>query len=103
MDEDDQEVFSDPIGFDEGRIDLAELKQGPHYSYKMHAPSNGKNPKESEKNDRFLKRIYTIDVTKYDELFDLLVKDGQMIVSPGAKIPTLEQQKKIGFCKYHNF
>ena len=26
-----------------------------------------------------------------------------MIVPPGAKIPPLEQRKKRGFCKYHNF
>lgn len=26
-----------------------------------------------------------------------------MVVPPGAKIPPLEQRKKRGFCKYHNF
>ncbi|XP_050877009.1 uncharacterized protein LOC127080750 [Lathyrus oleraceus] len=46
-----------------------------------------KNPVETEKNDRFPKKTYTFDVTKCDEIFDLLVKDGQMIVPPNTKIP----------------
>ena len=63
-----------------------------------------KNPIETEeKNDKYPKKTYTFDVTKYDEIFYLLVKDGQMIVPLNAKIPPLEQQKKRGFCKYHNF
>ena len=41
-------------------------------------------------------------MTKCDEIFDFLVKDGQLIVPPGAKTPPLEQQKKPGFCKYQN-
>jgi hypothetical protein len=67
------------------------------------APSNGKNPVEPEKDDRFPKKTYTFDVTKCDEIFNLLVKDGQMIVPLGAKVPPLEQRKKRGFCKYHSF
>ncbi|XP_050900935.1 uncharacterized protein LOC127115041 [Lathyrus oleraceus] len=61
-----------------------------------------RNPIETEKNDRFPKKTYTFDVTKYDEIFDLLVKDGKMIVPPNTKIPSLEQRKKRGFCKYPN-
>lgn len=64
---------------------------------------NGRNPVEPKMNDRFPKKKYTFDVTKCDEIFDLLVKDGQMIVPPGAKVPPLEQRKKRGFCKYHSF
>ncbi|XP_050887592.1 uncharacterized protein LOC127092745 [Lathyrus oleraceus] len=47
----------------------------------------GGNLVETEKNDRYPKKTYTFDVTKYDEIFDLLVKDGQMIVPPNTKIP----------------
>lgn len=82
---------------------MAELKQGLPYSSKVLAPLNGKNPVEIEKNDKFPNRTYTFDVTKYDEIFDLLVKDIQMVVLLGAKTPPLEQRKKWGFCKYHNF
>ena len=67
-------------------------------------PSNGKNPVEPEKNsDKFPKKTYSFDISKCDEILDLLVKDGQMIVPLGEKLPPLEQRKKRGFCKYHNF
>ena len=63
-----------------------------------------KNPIETEKNsDRFLKKTYSFDVTKCDEIFDFLVKDGQMIVLPGEKMPPLDQRKKRSFCKYQAF
>ena len=42
-------------------------------------------------------------MTKCDEIFYLLVVDGQVVVSNSLKIPPLEQRKKRGFCKYHNF
>jgi hypothetical protein len=65
-------------------------------------PSNGKDPVEP-KNDKFVAKTYTFDIIKCNEIFDLLVTDGQIIVPKGVKIPPLEQRKKIGFCKYHNF
>ncbi|XP_050908897.1 uncharacterized protein LOC127122637 [Lathyrus oleraceus] len=97
------EIVEDPYGLEEFEVDLAELKEASPYACKLLTPSNGRNPVETEKNDRFPKKTYTFDVTKCDEIFDLLVKDGQMIVPPNTKIPPLEQRKKRGFCKYHNF
>ena len=35
--------------------------------------------------------------------FLILVADGQMTVPNSLKIPPLEQRKKRGYCKYHNF
>ncbi|XP_050897532.1 uncharacterized protein LOC127104388 [Lathyrus oleraceus] len=99
----ESEISNDPYGPEEFEVDLAELKEAPPYACKLLTSSNGRNPVETEKNDRFPKKTYTFDVTKCDEIFDLLVKDGQMIVSPNTKIPPLEQRKKRGFCKYHNF
>ena len=93
----------DPYDFDQFEIDLAELKEAPPYACKVLLPSNGKDSVESERNDKFPKKIYTFDITKCDEIFDLLVKDGQLIVPPNLKVPPLEQRKKRGFCKYHNF
>ncbi|XP_050890989.1 uncharacterized protein LOC127096467 [Lathyrus oleraceus] len=98
----DEGPCNGPSDFDENEIDLAELKQGPPYACRVLAPSNGKNPIELEKNDKFPKKTYTFDVTKCDEIFDLLVKDGQIIVPSGAKLPPLEKTKKIGFFKYHS-
>lgn len=76
LDGDDQETHGDFLDFDESEIDLAEFKQGRPYSCKVLAPSNGKNPIEYEKNDKFPKKTYTFDATKCDKIFDLLVKDG---------------------------
>ncbi|XP_050918463.1 uncharacterized protein LOC127135881 [Lathyrus oleraceus] len=89
VEDEESEISNDPYGLEEFEVDLAELKEAPPYACKLLTPSNGRNPFETEKNDRFPKKTYTFDVTKYDEIFDLLVKDGQMI--------------KRGFCKYHNF
>ena len=66
-------------------------------------PTKGKEIFENEKSDKFPKKVYTFDVTKCDEIFDLLVKDGQLIVPSNVKIPPLDQRKKRGFCKYHSF
>ena len=68
----------------------------------MLRPSDGRNPIEKQ-NDKYTPKIYTFDVTKCDEIFDLLVADDQVTVPNGLKIPPLEKRKKKGFCKYHNF
>lgn len=85
--EEESEIFNDPYGFEDLKVDLAELKEAPPYSCKMLTPSVGNNLVETEHNDRFLKKIDTFDVSKCDEIFDLLVKDGQMIVPPNIKVP----------------
>ncbi|XP_058784624.1 uncharacterized protein LOC131659452 [Vicia villosa] len=103
VDEGEPETFEDQYGFEDCEVDLAELKEADPYTCKMITPSNGKNPVETEKNDKFPKKTYTFDVTKCDEIFDLLVKDGQMVLPPNIKIPPLEQWKKRGYCKYDNF
>ncbi|KAH1247616.1 hypothetical protein GmHk_06G017478 [Glycine max] len=87
---------------EDNEVDLAELKPGPPYVCKLLRPSNGKNPVEP-KNDKFVSKTYTFDITKCDEIFDLLVTDGQVIVPKGLKVPPIEQQKKRGYCKFHNF
>ncbi|XP_050878292.1 uncharacterized protein LOC127082107 [Lathyrus oleraceus] len=103
FEDEESEIAEDPYGLEEFEVDLAELKEAPPYACKLLTPSNGRNPVETEKNERFPKKTYTFDVTKCDENFDLLVKDGQMIVPTNIKIPPLEQRKKRGFYKYHSF
>ena len=83
-------------------INLAELKDGPPYACKMLRPSNGKNP-EDPKSDKYPSKTYTFDITKSEEIFDLLVNDGIILVPPNMKLPPLEQRKKRGFCKFHGF
>jgi hypothetical protein len=63
-------------------IDVAELKPGPPYTCKLLRPSNGKNPVEP-KNDKYVAKTYTFDITKCDEIFYLLVADGQIILPKG--------------------
>lgn len=41
-------------------------------------------------------------MTKCNDIFDLLVAYGKILVPQGAKVSPLEQRKKIDFCKYHN-
>ncbi|WJX39866.1 hypothetical protein P8452_27373 [Trifolium repens] len=98
----DQEYEISYEDVEQGEIDLAELKPGPPYTCKLLKPSNGKNPVEP-KNDRFVSKTYTFDITKCDEIFDLLVTDGQIVVPKGVKIPPLDMRKKRGYCKYRNF
>ncbi|WJX12400.1 hypothetical protein P8452_02908 [Trifolium repens] len=100
--ESENEFDDDQEYMENNEVNIAELKPGPPYTCKMLRPSNGKNPVEP-KNDRFISKTYTFDITKCDEIFDLLVADGQIIVPKGLKIPPLEQRNKRGFCKYHNF
>jgi len=83
-------------------VNVAELKPGPPYTCKLLRPSDGKNPVET-KNEKYVPKTYTFDVTKCDEIFYLLVADGKVIVPRGLKIPPLEQHKKRGFCKFHIF
>lgn len=82
---------------EESEVDVAELKPGPPYSCKLLKPLNGKNHVETDKNDKLTTKFYTFNITKCDEIFDLLVTDGNIIMPPGLKTPPLEQRKKSGF------
>lgn len=84
-------------------INVVELKSGPPYACKLLKPSTGKYPVEAGKTKKFVTKTYTFDVSKCDEIFDLLLKDGQIIVPLGLKDPPLDQNKKRGFRKFHNF
>ena len=53
-------------------------------------------------NERYVPTTYTFDITKCDEIYDLLFADGQVVAPKDVKIPPLEQRQKRGFCKYHN-
>lgn len=53
--------------------------------------------------DKFPKKTYTFNVTKCDEIFGLLVANGQVLAQPGTKVSPFEKWNKRGFCKYYNF
>jgi hypothetical protein len=64
-------------------IDVAELKPGSAYECRSLLPAQGRNPVEH--NPKVPLKTYTFDVSKCEEIFDLLVKDGQMVVPPGVR------------------
>src|SRR4051812_34262749 len=60
--------------YEVGEVNVAELKPGPPYICKLLKPSKDKNPIES-KNQKISSKTYSFDITKCDEIFDLLVAD----------------------------
>ncbi|XP_050919793.1 uncharacterized protein LOC127137367 [Lathyrus oleraceus] len=55
-------------------INVTELKPGSAYECRSLLPAQGKNPIENS--SKFPSKTYTFNVSKCEEIFDLLVKDG---------------------------
>ena len=51
---------------------------------------------------KFPNAKYIFDATKANKIFDMLLKDKQIVVSEDHKIPTFEQRKGKRYCKLHN-
>jgi len=45
---------------------------------------------------------FAFDMTKVDRIFDFLLQEGQIKLSPNHVIPSAEELKKIKYCKWHN-
>jgi len=45
---------------------------------------------------------FAFNITKADRIFDLLLQEGQIKLSPNHVIPSTEELKKIKYCKWHN-
>ena len=45
---------------------------------------------------------FAFDITKSDRIFDFLLQEGQIKLSPNHVIPSAEELKKIEYCKWHN-
>jgi len=88
--------------FEDNEINLAELKDGSLYTCKLLRPLNAKNPEEP-KNDKYPPKTYTFDVSKCEEIFDLLVTDGIILVPKNMKLPPLKQRKKEDFVNSMGF
>jgi hypothetical protein len=80
---------------EENEINLAELKDGPPYTCKLLRPSNGKNPEEP-KNKKYLPKTYTFDVSKCEEIFDLLVADGIILVPKKYETSPFRTKEEAG-------
>ena len=57
----------------------------------MSCPFGHKEPKK-----------FAFDITKADRIFDFLLQEGQIKLSPTHVIPSVEELKKIKYCKWHN-
>jgi len=45
---------------------------------------------------------FAFDITKANRIFDFLLQEGQIKLSPNHVIPSSEELKKIKYCKWHN-
>jgi len=45
---------------------------------------------------------FAFDITKADRISDFLLQEGQIKLSPNHVIPSVEELKKIKYCKWHN-
>ena len=45
---------------------------------------------------------FAFDITKADRIFDFLLQEGQMKLSPNHVIPSAKELKKMKYCKWHN-
>jgi len=45
---------------------------------------------------------FAFDITKTDRIFDFLLQEGQIKLSPNHVIPSAEELKKMKYCKWHN-
>ncbi|QHN96050.1 uncharacterized protein DS421_18g615050 [Arachis hypogaea] len=83
----------------EMEVDLAELKKGPLYvcSLLKKLPSNEKS------NDSKLKsgKKYSFDISKSDQIFDVLLKDKQLILPEGRTLLSVKDLKGKPYCKFH--
>ncbi|KAH1237870.1 hypothetical protein GmHk_08G022674 [Glycine max] len=66
---------------------------------------------EKARNSKFHKKekVAYVETNDSDQEFDIIyediedITDGQIVVPKGLKVPPIEQQKKRGYCKFHNF
>ena len=45
---------------------------------------------------------FAFDITKANRIFDFLLQEGQIKLSPNHVIPSAEESKKIKYCNWHN-
>ncbi|XP_016173213.1 uncharacterized protein LOC107615681 [Arachis ipaensis] len=83
----------------ETEIDLAELKKGPPYvcSLLKKLPNSEKSNESKLKN----RKKYSFDISKSDKIFDVLLKDKQLILPEGRTLLSVKDLKGKPYCKFH--
>ena len=91
--EDEDDFESNEINLAE--IRAAELQAGPPYVCASLRPMKGKEKTNTGN------KSYSFDITKVDQIFDVLLQDKQIVLPEGKKMPSAEEIKNRKFCKYH--
>ncbi|XP_057760102.1 uncharacterized protein LOC130980438 [Arachis stenosperma] len=80
-------------------VDLAELKKGTPYVYSLLK----KLPGSEKSNDSKLKieKKYSFDISKSDQIFDVLLKDKQLVLPEGRTLLSVKNLKGKPYCKFH--
>ncbi|RYR47867.1 hypothetical protein Ahy_A07g033842 [Arachis hypogaea] len=83
----------------EMKVDLAELKKGPPYVCSLIK----KIPSNENSNDSKLKsgKRYSFDISKSDQIFNVLLKDKQLILLEGRTLLSVKDLNEKPYCKFH--
>ena len=74
-----------------------ELLGGKPYTSPTLTPAKGKEKVKIEE-----KEAYLFDISKAYKIFDFLVKDKQIKLLEGHKLPPTNQIQNMKYCKWHN-
>ena len=80
------------------KVRVAKLQASPPYDCAFLKPVKRKektNPSNTSS------KSYSFDITKAGQIFYVLLKDKQIILPEGKKMPSAKEIKNRNFCKYH--
>ena len=77
---------SEEDDFDHDEVHVAELKNGPPYVCPSLKPIKGKEKINSAKS-------YSFNIIKAEQIFDVLLKEKQIILFEGKKMPSINELK----------
>ncbi|XP_016164384.1 uncharacterized protein LOC107606893 [Arachis ipaensis] len=94
-----QEFSSEESDFVFPEVDLAKLKKGPPYVCSLLK----KIANVDRSNDTKYKngKKYSFDILKYDQIFDVLLKDKQLVLPKGKTLLSTKDLKGKPYCKFH--
>ncbi|RYR16120.1 hypothetical protein Ahy_B04g073069 isoform A [Arachis hypogaea] len=83
----------------EAEVDLAEFKKGPPYlcSLLKKIPNSEKSNDVKQKSGK----RYSFDILKLDQIFDVLLKDKQLVLPEGRTLLLVKDLKGKPYCKFH--
>ena len=95
MESDEKEDDFDSSEINVVEVRVAELQASPPYVCASLKPVKGKEKANTSN------QSYSFDITKAYQIFDVLLKDKQIILPEGKKMPSVKEIKIKKFCKYH--